>query len=110
MNRLYLPGIIGTITGVVVLSVGTMYLPQQGGQVPPDMTPETFGEQQYNMMLHSYGFKMIVGGLVTGAIGCLWIGLVSHYGFTPTRVYPSVEAEAEAEAGPDIIIHELQPL
>jgi uncharacterized protein (DUF2062 family) len=110
MNSLYLPGIIGTIIGIVVLSVGTMYLPQQGGQVPPDMTPEAFSQQQYEMMLNSLGFKMIVGGLVTGAIGCLSIGIVSHCGFTDRSVAPTdTSAEEENDPPPDIIIHELLP-
>ena len=110
MNPLYLPGIFATISGIVVLAVGTTYLPQQGGQVPPDMTPEAFSQQQYQMMLNSFGFKMSVGGVVTGAIGCLWIALVSHYGFAARSVAPAdTSAEDEKDPPPDIIIHELLP-
>ena len=60
LSKFLLASVFG---GVITLCVGTTYIPQVGGLVPPDKSPEEFHLEQQKAVYTSPGFKATMVGV-----------------------------------------------
>lgn len=63
------------ICGIVILCVGTSFIPSTGGTVPPGVDPDDFNKQQQAAVYSSIGFKitMVATGITGLSILTIWI-------------------------------------
>lgn len=62
MDRLSKILVSSVLGGIITLCVGTTYIPQVGGPVPQDKTPQEFNDQQQQAVYSSNGFKVTMVG------------------------------------------------
>ena len=72
LSKILLASVLG---GVITLCVGTTYIPQVGGTVPPNKSPQEFNDEQQYAVYNSSGFKitMIGTGITFASIIILYI-------------------------------------
>ena len=78
MNTAKKIGCLGLFSGFIVFVVAVVYLPANGGQIPPGQTQEQFAQQQNAMVASSIPFTIMSASLGIICAYAICIGL-THY-------------------------------
>ena len=78
MNTAKKIGCLGLFSGFIVFVGAVVYLPGNGGQIPPGQTQEQFAQQQNAMVASSIPFTIMSASLGVICVYALCLG-ITHY-------------------------------
>ena len=78
MNTAKKIGCVGLLSGFIIFVGAVVYLPANGGQIPPGQTQEQFVQQQNAMVVASTPFTIMSAGLGMICVYALCLG-ITHY-------------------------------
>lgn len=78
MNTAKKIGCLGLFSGFIVFVGAVVYLPANGGQIPPGQTQEEFVKQQNAMVVASTPFTIMSASLGIICVYALFLG-ITHY-------------------------------
>ena len=78
MNTAKKIGCLGLFSGFIVFVGAVVYLPSNGGQIPPGQTQEQFAQQQNAMVASSIPFTIMSASLGMICFYALCLG-ITHY-------------------------------